>query len=134
MIVDLVSFLAAARKEYPSVTDIAVQSLPPPSKLLMFLEARALSEFGAFLHALRLLNLAAKRGWVRGWPRQNKIGCPLWELGHCSMQSACLKRAKSRRVQGQTRRSDCHSGSPALRSASVRFLRSLESLNGSFGT
>jgi hypothetical protein len=38
----------------------AVQRRRPPSKILMFLEGRALNEFGAFLSAIPLLNLAAK--------------------------------------------------------------------------
>jgi hypothetical protein len=38
----------------------AVQPRRPPSKILMFLEGRALNEFGAFLSAIPLLNLAAK--------------------------------------------------------------------------
>src|ERR1700712_3471114 len=36
------------------------QALHPPSKALMFLEGRALHEFGAFLGALPLLSLAPK--------------------------------------------------------------------------
>src|SRR4051812_2657071 len=36
----------------------AAHTLQPPSKTLMFLEARALHEFGAFLGALPLLTLA----------------------------------------------------------------------------
>src|SRR6201746_2766666 len=36
------------------------QTLRPPSKTLMFLEGRALHEFGAFLSALPLLSLAPK--------------------------------------------------------------------------
>jgi alpha/beta hydrolase family protein len=36
------------------------QTLPPPSKTLMFLEGRAIHEFGAFLGALPLLSLAPK--------------------------------------------------------------------------
>ena len=40
---------------------VATQSIRPPSKLLMLLEGRrALTEFGAFLGALPLLNLAPK--------------------------------------------------------------------------
>jgi pimeloyl-ACP methyl ester carboxylesterase len=38
----------------------AVQPPRPPSKILMFLEGRALSEFGAFLSAIPLLSLTAK--------------------------------------------------------------------------
>ena len=39
----------------------ALQTLPPPSKILMLLEGRrALTEFGAFVGALPLLNLAPK--------------------------------------------------------------------------
>ena len=36
------------------------QALPPPSRALMFLEVRAISELGAFLGALPLLSLAPK--------------------------------------------------------------------------
>src|ERR1700752_2488334 len=36
------------------------EPLPPPSRTLMFLEGRALHEFGAFLGALPLLSLAPK--------------------------------------------------------------------------
>ncbi|QUS41672.1 alpha/beta hydrolase [Tardiphaga alba] len=36
------------------------RALPPPSKALMFLEGRAIHEFGAFLGALPLLNLAPR--------------------------------------------------------------------------
>jgi len=39
---------------------VATQSLRPPSRALMFLEGRALSELGAFLGALPLLSLAPK--------------------------------------------------------------------------
>src|SRR3982074_3130163 len=39
---------------------VATQSLRPPSRTLMFLEGRALSELGAFLGALPLLSLAPK--------------------------------------------------------------------------
>ena len=35
----------------------AAQTLRPPSRLLMLLEARAINEFGAFLGALPLLSL-----------------------------------------------------------------------------
>lgn len=38
----------------------ATQTLRPPSRTLMFLEARAINEFGAFLGALPLLSLTAK--------------------------------------------------------------------------
>ena len=38
----------------------AVQPIGPPSRILMFLEGRALHELGAFLSAIPLLNLAAK--------------------------------------------------------------------------
>ena len=38
----------------------AAQSLAPPSKLLVLLEGRALSELGAFLGALPLLSLAPR--------------------------------------------------------------------------
>lgn len=38
----------------------AAQTLRPPSRLLMLLEARAINEFGAFLGALPLLSLAPK--------------------------------------------------------------------------
>ena len=38
----------------------AAQTLRPPSKTLMFLEGRAISELGAFLGALPLLSLAPK--------------------------------------------------------------------------
>jgi hypothetical protein len=36
------------------------QTLRPPSKTLMFMEGRAIHEFGAFLGALPLLSLAPK--------------------------------------------------------------------------
>jgi hypothetical protein len=36
------------------------QTLRPPSKTLMFLEGRAIHEFGAFLGALPLLSLAPR--------------------------------------------------------------------------
>jgi pimeloyl-ACP methyl ester carboxylesterase len=39
---------------------VAAQTLSPPSRTLMFLEGRALSELGAFLGALPLLSLAPK--------------------------------------------------------------------------
>ncbi len=39
---------------------VAAQTLSPPSKTLMFLEGRALSELGAFLGALPLLSLAPR--------------------------------------------------------------------------
>src|SRR3954471_1200134 len=39
---------------------VATQTLSPPSKTLMFLEGRALSELGAFLGALPLLSLAPR--------------------------------------------------------------------------
>ena len=39
---------------------VAAQSLRPPSRTLMFLEGRALSELGAFLGALPLLSLAPR--------------------------------------------------------------------------
>src|SRR6202795_1862399 len=39
---------------------VAAQTLRPPSRTLMFLEGRALSELGAFLGALPLLSLAPK--------------------------------------------------------------------------
>src|SRR5436190_21150748 len=39
---------------------VATQSLRPPSRALMFLEGRALSELGAFLGALPLLSLALR--------------------------------------------------------------------------
>ena len=38
----------------------AAQTLKPPSRTLMFLEARAINEFGAFIGALPLLSLAPK--------------------------------------------------------------------------
>src|SRR3979411_3429397 len=37
---------------------VATQTLRPPSRTLMFLEGRAISELGAFLGALPLLSLA----------------------------------------------------------------------------
>src|ERR1700693_6539918 len=37
---------------------VAAQTLRPPSRTLMFLEGRAIHEFGAFLGALPLLSLA----------------------------------------------------------------------------
>jgi hypothetical protein len=39
---------------------MSATAVRPPSKILMFLEGRALNEFGAFLSAIPLLNLAAK--------------------------------------------------------------------------
>src|SRR4030081_2343239 len=39
---------------------VATQSLRPPSRTLMFLEGRAISELGAFLGALPLLSLAPR--------------------------------------------------------------------------
>ena len=39
---------------------VAAQTLRPPSRLLMLLEARAINEFGAFLGALPLLSFAPK--------------------------------------------------------------------------
>src|SRR3979409_282202 len=39
---------------------VAAQTLSPPSRTLMFLEGRALSELGAFLRALELSRLAPK--------------------------------------------------------------------------
>src|SRR5947199_10855480 len=39
---------------------VATHSLAPPSRTLMFLEGRAISELGAFLGALPLLSLAPK--------------------------------------------------------------------------
>ena len=39
---------------------VATQTLRPPSRTLMFLESRAISEWGAFLGALPLLSLAPK--------------------------------------------------------------------------
>ena len=39
---------------------VAAQALSPPSRTLMFLEGRAISELGAFLGALPLLSLAPK--------------------------------------------------------------------------
>src|ERR1700730_17860726 len=39
---------------------VAAQTLSPPSRTLMFLEGRAISELGAFLGALPLLSLAPK--------------------------------------------------------------------------
>src|SRR6195952_4806499 len=39
---------------------VATQTLRPPSRTLMFLEGRAISELGAFLGALPLLSLAPK--------------------------------------------------------------------------
>ena len=39
---------------------VAVERLRPPSRTLMFLEGRALNEFGAFLGALPLLSLAPR--------------------------------------------------------------------------
>src|SRR6476660_1336812 len=39
---------------------VATQTLRPPSRTLMFLEGRALHEFGAFVGALPLLSLAPK--------------------------------------------------------------------------
>src|SRR3954464_15918770 len=39
---------------------VATQTLRPPSRTLMFLEGRAISELGAFLGALPLLSLAPR--------------------------------------------------------------------------
>src|SRR3954464_12646237 len=39
---------------------VATQTLSPPSRTLMFLEGRAISELGAFLGALPMLNLAPR--------------------------------------------------------------------------
>src|SRR5215475_2237035 len=39
---------------------VAAQTLRPPSRTLMFLEGRAIPEFGAFLGALPLLSLAPR--------------------------------------------------------------------------
>ena len=39
---------------------VATQTLAPPSRTLMFLEGRAISELGAFLGALPLLSLAPR--------------------------------------------------------------------------
>src|SRR5271167_3516990 len=39
---------------------VAVERLRPPSRTLMFLEGRAISELGAFLGALPLLSLAPR--------------------------------------------------------------------------
>src|SRR3954464_3377996 len=39
---------------------VATQTLSPPSRTLMFLEGRAISELGAFLGALPLLSLAPR--------------------------------------------------------------------------
>src|ERR1700747_1410413 len=39
---------------------VAAQTLRPPSRTLMFLEGRAISELGAFLGALPLLRLAPR--------------------------------------------------------------------------
>ena len=39
---------------------VAAQTLSPPSRTLMFLEGRAISELGAFLGALPLLSLAPR--------------------------------------------------------------------------
>src|SRR5882762_4420173 len=39
---------------------VAAQTLRPPSKTLLFLEGRAISELGAFLGALPLLSLAPR--------------------------------------------------------------------------
>src|ERR1700744_6771648 len=39
---------------------VAAQTLRPPSRTLMFLEGRAISELGAFLGALPLLSLAPR--------------------------------------------------------------------------
>ena len=47
---------------------VAAQTLSPPSRTLMFLEGRAISELGAFLGALPLLSLApARRRSSRCW-------------------------------------------------------------------
>jgi hypothetical protein len=54
---------------------VATQTLSPPSRTLMFLEGRAISELGAFLGALPLLSLAPRRwssgaGIARACPRR----------------------------------------------------------------
>jgi hypothetical protein len=45
----------------------AAQTLRPPSRTLMFLEGRAIHEFGAFLGALPLLSLAPRAMAIRCW-------------------------------------------------------------------
>src|SRR5258707_137588 len=42
------------------IMSVAAQTLSPPSRTLMFLEGRAISELGAFLGALPLLSLAPR--------------------------------------------------------------------------
>src|ERR1044072_1348147 len=55
----LVGFLCASQQG--AQMSAALPTLPPPSKILMLLEGRrALTEFGAFVGALPLLNLAPK--------------------------------------------------------------------------
>ena len=43
-----------------ATADSSLGKMRPPSKILMFLETRAISEFGAFLGALPMLNLAPR--------------------------------------------------------------------------
>ena len=47
---------------------VAAQTLAPPSRTLMFLEGRAISELGAFLGALPLLQVSPREATViRYW-------------------------------------------------------------------
>jgi len=46
---------------------VATQTLSPPSRTLMFLEGRAISELGAFLGALPLLSLAPRATAIPYW-------------------------------------------------------------------
>src|SRR3982751_731258 len=47
-------------REETYIMSVAAQTLSPPSRTLMFLEGRAISELGAFLGALPLLSLAPR--------------------------------------------------------------------------
>ena len=54
---------------------VAAQTLSPPSRTLMFLEGRAISELGAFLGALPLLSLAP-RGDGHARPQRDRFEAP----------------------------------------------------------
>src|SRR6478609_6613143 len=54
---------------------VAAQTLRPPSRTLMFLEGRAISELGAFLGALPLRSFLNSRGYaVSGWRQGRNLG------------------------------------------------------------
>jgi hypothetical protein len=59
-IINLWGFFHVALQKGTQMSATAVQLVGPPSKILMFLEGRALHEFGALLSVIPLLNLAAK--------------------------------------------------------------------------